>query len=291
MIHIILVNYNGWEDTVECIRSLKKSTYTDYEILVVDNGSTDDSAARLRELAGDRVVLLEAGDNLGFSGGNNVGIRYAQAHGAEYILLLNNDTLVTPDTLERLLEAAKRHDDGAVITAKILYAFQPEVIWYAGGRFDGRTGRTEHRGIHEVDAGQYDKEQEMSFVSGCCMLIPAEVLRKVGPMEEDYFLYCEDLDYCCRIAEAGYSMVYAPAAVVYHKVSASTGQASDTVTYYTVRNKRRILERYIAPGNRWMARCYFWLETGKRVLTREYRRSVVKRAIKDYNNGHMGRMM
>lgn len=290
MIHIILVNYNGWEDTVECIRSLKKSTYTDYEILVVDNGSTDDSAARLRELAGDRVVLLEAGDNLGFSGGNNVGIRYAQAHGAEYILLLNNDTLVTPDTLERLLEAAKRHDDGAVITAKILYASRPEVIWYAGGRFDGRTGRTEHTGIHETDVGQYDTEKRVSFISGCCMLIPAAVLDNVGPMEEDYFLYCEDLDYCCRIAEAGYSMVYAPAAVVYHKVSASTGQASDTVTYYTVRNKCRILGRYIAPGNRWMAKVYFWLETGKRVLTREYRWHVVKRATRDAREGRWGKV-
>lgn len=290
MIHIILVNYNGWKDTEECIHSLKGSTYTDYEILVVDNGSTDDSVEHLRKLVGDRVVLLEAGANLGFSGGNNVGIRYAQKHGAQHILLLNNDTLVAQDMLEKLVDASRRHEDQAVITAKILYAAQPEVIWYAGGRFDGRTGRTEHTGIHETDAGQYGREREVSFISGCCMLIPAEVLDNVGPMEEEYFLYCEDLDYCCRIARAGYPMVYEPSAVLYHKVSASTGQASDTVTYYTVRNKCRILGRYIAPGNRWMAKVYFWLETGKRVLTREYRWHVVKRATRDAREGRWGKV-
>ena len=287
-VFIIIVNYNGYKDTRDCIESLLEIVYENYEIIGVDNGSTDESMNLLNGVKNEKVVVLDAKDNLGSSGGNNLGIGYAFRHQADYVLLLNNDTVVEKDFLSKLIDCAGKYQNHAVISPKIMYDFDRNIIWYAGGETSKYTTRTIHTGIHSRDIGQFEKEKEVTFISGCCMLIPLEVLKTVGKMKEDYFLYCEDLDYCYQIRNKGYHLIYCPDAKIYHKVSASTGQQSDMVTYYIVRNKRYIIDRYTR-GIQWLlAKIYNFAEEKKRVLTKEYNKNIVQIAKNDYKNKIIG---
>ena len=207
-IAIILVNYNGVNDTFECIESLSTSTYNNFKIIVVDNKSTDNSAQILRKYQSKyNYILLEAKNNDGFSSGNNIGIRYAVEHKFDYVLLLNNDTLVDKHFLKELILTQNYYENKAIISSKIYYAYDRNRIWYAGGTFNKITSRTEHIGIHEIDCGQFNEEKKVSFISGCCMFIPIEAILKVGYMEDLYFLYCEDTDYGCRFLEKGYDLI------------------------------------------------------------------------------------
>ena len=289
LISIILVNYNGYKDTIECVESLKRITYENYEIVIVDNGSTDSSIVELKKLCDKNIVVIDAKSNLGFSGGNNLGIHYALENGAKYVLLLNNDTFVQEDCLNKLVETALRYKNKVITTGKIYYAFEKNVIWYGGGVFNKKTGRVSHIGIHAVDDGRYDDEKKVTFISGCCMLIPSEAIDKVGMMEESYFLYCEDLDYGCRFMSNGYKLIYQPQAVIYHKINASTGKVSDTVTYYTVRNKLYYINKFIPYPSRIIAHIYNALEIFKRVITKEYTLDTVCDAYKDFKKGIIGK--
>ena len=287
-VSVILVNYNGAQDTIECVQSLSAITYPNYEVIVVDNASTDDSTAVLQAAELPNTVLLCSSENLGFSGGNNVGIRYALEQGTDYILLLNNDTVVAKNFLEPMLEAARQYNNHAAITCKMKYYYKPEKLWYAGGSFSYRTGRTSHWGINKIDRGQYDRQKEVTFVSGCCIMIPERIIRNIGLMAEEYFLYCEDVEYCCRITKYGYKMIYEPLSCIFHKVNASTGKGSNRVTYYTVRNKKYLLKTYTKPKYRILVRFVNLLEIGKRVLTKEYSLPVVRLALSDARNGVFG---
>ena len=238
MVSIILVNYNGSEDTMDCIKSLEQISYTDYRIIVVDNFSTDSSYAVLEEFNKTHdFVLLQAGANEGFSAGNNVGIKYALDCGTDYVLLLNNDTVVEKDFLEYIIKGFEIDSNVGVSIGKILYYSQPNTIWYAGGSLNNKTARTEHWGYGEENNDQYDKTSFVTFATGCCMCISRKTLEQVGLLDESFFLYEEDVEYCKRVTDAGFKMVYEPKSVIYHKVSASTGQGSRMSQYYLVRNK------------------------------------------------------
>ena len=286
---IILVNYNGFNDTIKCIESLSQITYPEYAIIVVDNNSSDDSYEQLSKLDIQNYFLIKSDENVGFSGGNNIGINYAKILQCEYVLLLNNDTLVDKDFLSALVSCAEKNDNCVAVTGKIYYACDKKRIWYAGGSFNQITGRSVHYGIHSIDNGQFDSEKEVSFITGCCMLMPMELIDQVGLMEEKYFLYCEDIDYCCRIRAKELKMVYDPKAIIYHKVSASTGKLHNLSTYYTVRNKRIIIDNYLSGINKIIARMYNYLEESKRILLREYAINTVKQARNDAKNGALGK--
>lgn len=289
-IAIILVNYNGYKDTIECIESLEKSSYKNYTVIVVDNKSTDDSVSKLQAIQSEKpFVLLEAVSNNGFSAGNNVGIAYAIEHEFDYVLLLNNDTLVDEDFLFQLLRTEQELDNHVIVTSKIYFAYDKNILWYAGGRLNPITSRTEHIGIHEKDSGQYDEQKTVSLMSGCCMFIPTEAIKEVGYMEEDYFLYCEDTDYGCRFINNGYDLVYQPKSVLYHKVNASTGKMSDLICYYTVRNKFYIIQRFISRKYRVVAYFYVLAETVKRLIGKEYSTKAVRRALVDFARGKKGK--
>ena len=290
MVYIILVNYNGYEDTVECVKSLIQMDYEDYQILIVDNGSSDDSLKKLKSIENDKTIVIDAHGNLGFSGGNNTGINYAIEHGGEYVLLLNNDTVVCENFLSELVRTAKEYDNQAVVTSKILYEYDKSTLWYAGGEFNAITSRTSSVGIHERDVGQYDISQTVSFVSGCCMLIPIEIIHKIGLMSDEFFLYCEDTDYCCRIIENGYQLVYQPKVVVFHKVSASTTKLSELMNYYIVRNKLIIVKRHIRKRYKPIAYVYVVLESIKRAVYKEYSWAAVYKAFKHFGQGICGKI-
>ncbi len=255
MVAIILVNYNGSSDTIDCIKSLSSMREVEYEIIVVDNCSTDDSIDKLKQSQKEySFTLLQAEQNNGFSYGNNIGIKYAK--NADFYLLINNDTVVTTDFLKKLIAEFHKNPKCGVTTPKILYYSQPNKIWYAGGSFDQRTARSEHNHYNQNNNINEKSSQKVTFASGCCLCVSRNTIEKVGLLNEDFFLYEEDAEFCYRITEAGLEIVYIPDSVIFHKVSASTGQGSPMSQYYTVRNKYSLIRMHFKGINKILAYIY-----------------------------------
>ena len=243
-VFILLLNWNGWRDTVDCVESLQRLTYPNYHILIVDNGSTDGSEIMLRERF-PALEIVQAGANLGFSGGNNAGIRRALERGADYVWLLNNDTVIEADSLALMVQAAEGDAAVGMVGSKIVYYENPRKIWYAGAVLDrARPYRPHHRGLNEEDLGQYQEACETGYITGCSLLARREVVEAIGLLADDLFLYFEDADWSARAKAAGWKLVYCPQSVVYHKVSLSIGGAcSPTLIYYTSRNRLYFVTR------------------------------------------------
>lgn len=243
-VSIILVNFNGFTDTKECIESLLSITYLNYEVIVVDNCSTITPNYETLAYIKESAIYIEAGDNLGFSGGNNIGINYAIKKGTDYILLLNNDTTVEPNFLNKLVSVAENYVDTGIVGGKIRFYNAPDRLWFGGGSFNIETGKTVHERYDALDIQVKQKIREISFMTGCLMLIPVEVIMKTGLFNEDYFLYSEDTDYCCRVINSGKKIYYCEDAIIYHKVSSSSGVKSITSSYYMTRNNLWIIKQY-----------------------------------------------
>lgn len=232
---IILVNYNGEKYNEECINSILKSTYKNYEIIVIDNNSTDNSVKLLEEKFNSDIKIIMADSNLGFSGANNLGIKYALNNGFDYVMLLNNDTVIDENMIKIMVDTSS---NSVVVSPKIYYYDDKNILWSAGGRINWSKGLPIQYGINEIDNHESNERKEIEFATGCCILIPIEAIRKVGMMSEDYFLYYEDTDYCVRLIREGFKIIYEPKAVLYHKVSASTGgEKSKMYWYYMTRNR------------------------------------------------------
>lgn len=250
-IAIITVNFNGKSDTLDLLESFKKLRTENCELktIIVDNGSTDGSVAVIHKQFPE-VDIIQAGENLGFSGGFNKGIEYAKIWGADYFLLINNDCLVKDsDLISQLLKTAESNPKIGLVSPKIYFApgfefhkdrYKKEdvgkVIWFAGGKFDWDNIGNIHRGIDEIDSGQYDQIEESEIFSGACVLIKKEVLEKVG-LDEKYFLYFEDSDFTKKASDAGFKIYYNGKTSIYHKVSQSTGIGSQVTDYYHTRNR------------------------------------------------------
>ncbi|MBP3476271.1 MAG: glycosyltransferase family 2 protein [Lachnospiraceae bacterium] len=293
---VILVNYNGKQYNEACIESLlANQTSFEQKIIVVDNASKDDSIRVLKERYGTdtRVELIALEDNYGFSYANNVGIRKAMAEGADYVLLLNNDTEISEDMLTQLEACAKRHPD-SMIAPKIYYSDHRDVIWSAGGKVSPMIRKVSHIGIDQVDRGQFEEEIEIGFATGCALLIPRGVIEQAGLLDEDFFLYYEDTEYSLRLAKMGIPIYFCPKAVMYHKVGASSkGADSPLCAYYIARNwlicnKKHLRGRYLLflvyyVINRSVC-CLFWLAHGKAVLVQ-----ATWRGIRDFQQSRYGK--
>lgn len=240
LVYTVILNWNGLADTVECIRSCQQLAYRHNTLLIVDNGSRDGSAGRLRELFPD-LQIIETGANLGYAGGNNVGIAWALAHGAEFIWLLNNDTTVDPAALGELVGVLQTRLQAGIAGSKILYSSQPDVLWFAGGEVSACWGYAKHRGLGKPDLGQHDIIERCQFVTGCSLLIRSNVVEQIGLMPEQYFLYWEDVDWSTRVATAGWELLYVPTSRVWHKVSSSSKDAGGRINMkpcrYEMRNR------------------------------------------------------
>lgn len=222
-IAIIVLTWNGRDLTLDCLRSLEAVATPGAYAIVVDNASADGTAAAIRERYGDRVTLIENGSNLGFAAGNNAGIRRALEGGADFVLLLNNDTVVAPDFVDELVRAMTGEPGVGITAPKIFYAQPANQIWFAGGEISLWRGTARHTGIREIDRGQYDRERDIDYATGCAMLVRRDVFEKAGFLDPGYQAYFEDADFCLRAREAGFRIRYAPAAKVWHRISASTG--------------------------------------------------------------------
>jgi hypothetical protein len=241
-VSIILLNWNQPDLTAACLRTLEVLTWPNVEVIVVDNGSVDDSVARLREDF-PWIHLVESPTNLGFTGGNNLGIEHATGH---WVLLLNNDTEVPPGFLEPLMSAAHHQRNVGALSPKLRFHDAPETLQYAGGGgFDLWTGRgLGWRGHGEVDEGQYDEVQETWSAHGAAFLVRREVLDQVGLLWDDFFIYYEELDWSVRIREAGWRVLFVPGSVVFHKESMTTGRHSPFKTYFMNRNRVLFVKRH-----------------------------------------------
>jgi len=243
LVFIIVLNWNGKDDTLECLNSLQKLDYPNYEAVVVDNGSADGSEEVIRSTF-PSVRVIQTGKNLGYAGGNNVGIRFAMAHGADYVWLLNNDTTVDPKALTALVETAKADPKISFVGSKIYFYDRPDVIWCAGGTIDlGEGGRTDHPGMCQEDKGQFDKISDVGYVTGCSLLAGMEAISVIGLLPEEYFLYFEETDWNLAAQRKGYRTVMAPASHVWHKYS-EVGDYKDRFIYYSFRNRIHIVRKY-----------------------------------------------
>lgn len=249
---IVVLNWNGADDTLACLDSLAALTYPNFEVVVMDNGSTDDSASLIR-MSFPKIRLIETGANLGFAEGNNVGIRAALEAGADYVLLLNNDTIVAPDLLEAFAEAAAHNPDGGMFSAKIYYHAEPTKLWYAGAKWLSSKQCFEHVGIGEIDYGKrYEAIAETDYASGCALFVSAVVIGKLGLMDPKFFLTYEETDWCYRARAAGYRVLFVPSAKVWHKVSASFGGVESPLQlYFYSRNILLWAERHIPRAAYW----------------------------------------
>lgn len=258
-IAIIVLNWNGRDLTLDCLRSLAAVTTPHVRIIVVDNASTDGSAGAVRQQYGSRVTLIENAQNLGFAAGNNVGIRRALDEGADFVLLLNNDTVVAPDFVEHLHKPMLTTPDIGITAPKIYYAEPKNQIWFAGGELSMWRGIAKHTGIRETDRGQYDREHDIDYATGCAFLVRRAVFEKIGDLDPGYLAYFEDADFCVRARRAGYRIRYIPPAHVWHRISASTGgQLSRRKASRKLASARRFFGRYAQPYH-WLTIPFFFV--------------------------------
>ncbi len=269
----VLVNFGEPGDTLECVRSLEATGYAPLRVIVVDNGSPAPARERLaRELAG-RAELIQSERNLGFSGGNNLGIRRGLEGGADYVLLINNDATLKPDALGIFTDAAPEEPRLGIMAGKILVANEAgptSEVWSAGGHWFPLKANAYPAGLGQADRGQFDTAGETEFVPGCLWFVPSAVFRDMGLLDEAFFLYVEDADYCLRLRQAGYRLVYEPRAVCYHKVSRShwhdRGRASPMLNYYTNRNRFLIARRWLTPVQRGVFYLYMFASRAVQAL-------------------------
>lgn len=241
---IILVNYNGFKDTVECVESLCKVDYPNYRIVVVDNGSNRKPDKSQIKYLRKYTHYISLNKNLGFSGGNNVGVQWALNNGYQYVLLLNNDTTVNPQFLNVLIHTAESQEKVGIVGGKILFYQPPHRIWFGGGMLNKKYGNGSHERYNQINTADTGNTRRVTFLTGCLMLIPRNVIFDVGLLDEKYFLYAEDTDYCCRVMNKGYNLWFCDSSLIYHKVSASTGEGSARTQYYMIRNSLYLSRKY-----------------------------------------------
>lgn len=249
---VVVLTCNGKEHLEECLESLKSQTYPKLEVILVINGSDDGSADFVRRCFGDFVRIIELPENIGYTGGNNVGLRAARGR---YLALLNDDTRLHPEWLKNMVESLEKQADYGMAACKILSYYQPEIIDNVGHIFY-RDGTFRGRGRLEKDRGQYDREEEVLSPSGCAFLVRREALDEVGLLDDDFFIYGEDADLSLRIRLAGWKVVYVPSAIVYHKYSATTGAYSPFKAFLVERNRIWLTLKNFPPGALLMAPIY-----------------------------------
>lgn len=248
---VVTVTYNSIPVLEDFLTSVAAQTYPNFELYAIDNASSDGTVKRLGDAAkaDSRIVVVANAENLGFAGGTNDGIRRAFANQCSHVLLLNNDTTFPPDLFSKLMGIVLSKKQPGVVVPKIYYHGEPKRIWFGGGRFvPARAYGARHFGEGELDQGQFDIPRRVDYASGCCLLIAEPVFRTVGLLDEKYFVYMEDADFCLRLMRAAVPIWYAPQAHLYHKVSSLTGGKSSAFSARMgARNRAYYLKKHFSP--------------------------------------------
>ncbi len=271
----VVVNWNGWQDTLKCLDSLRVQDYPNLSVIVVDNGSTNESVSKIRE-AHPWVTLHETGENLGFPSGCNVGTRLAYAQGARWIWLLNNDTVAPPDTASRLVETALASPKAGAIGAILYHLDEPaKVQAWGGGRINLQTAFVSHF------TAPASFEPHNTFFTGASLMVPRSICEEVGIFFEGFFMYGDDADLCLRIHRAGYAFVVAPNTAILHKVGGSNSSRSPMIDQYATSSAIRLLQRNADRPTLSIA-VYLLLRLSKRLLTGRWRNArAVLRGVSD----------
>lgn len=246
LIVIVVLNTNRRDDTLACLASLAESRYANQEIIVLDNDSTDGSVPAIRAACPKaRVVSLSA--NLGYAGNNNVGIASAVALGAEWVLVLNEDTVLHPDCLAELVRVGASSPRIGVLGPLVFHHSEPEMVQSAGGIL-GPRWESVHIGQNEPDRGQFIVPRDVDWVSGCGILVRAAVIEQVGMLDERFFYYWEETEWCLRARRAGWRVVHVPQARLWHKGVRRDYRPSPDITYYNARNRLLMMRKHSAPA-------------------------------------------
>lgn len=245
-VSVILVNWNNFNDTAECLESLSQATYPNCEVVVVDNGSEGDDPTLIKQRFGGHVKVIENDENYGFAEGCNIGMKDALARGADYVVLLNNDTLVAPDFLEELVSIAESDRNVGIVGGKIYCYEAPEIVWFAGGFINYWTGRTPIRGRGEVDRGQFEEILAVDWIVGCFMFISGTVLQTVGTLDNRFFFGWEDVDFCVRAAKRDFKILFVPQSKIWHKGFAPGKEKrhAGLPVYYAIRGHFIFMEKH-----------------------------------------------
>jgi len=284
-VSIIVLNWNGWENTIECLESLYQIEYDNFNIVIVDNNSNDDSIEKIKDYcdgllnissnkgvekpiqvlelinnesnsieslsdmfsditSNKKLILIKNDKNYGYAGGNNIGIKYSfKLFKPDYIMILNNDTIVNKDFLIKLVNFADVDEDIGIIGPKIYYYDNPNIINSAGGVIKWRLGIGVNIGIGENDDGQFNQVNNVDCLLGACILIKSSVIKKIGFLDEKFFLLLEETDFCFRAKIAGYKIVFYPKSIIYHKEGFS-GQINPLILYYMNRNRLLFFKKH-----------------------------------------------
>ena len=288
-VSIIVLNWNGWSDTVECLESIYHLNYPNYQVIVVDNNSSDDSLEKINDYARGKLevksnffkydptnkpieiiqyagkntekikfsnykkqlIIIENKKNYGFAKGNNIGMEYALKNlNPDYILLLNNDTVVDKDFLKILVQEGENDPEIGLLGPKMYYYDNPNIIWCIGGKIDWKLARGLHVGIDKTDIGQYDEKTNFDYINGSCLLIKRKVLEKIGLLDEKFFLYFEEADLALRASENNYKRMFVPDSKIWHKVSKSGGGIKKEIgLYYITRNRWIFMKKWANKSN------------------------------------------
>lgn len=300
-ITIALLNWNNSNETLECLYSLQNVTKPEFEVLVVDNGSKDDSVFQLNtfknRITDFRLTIVQNDENLGFAGGCNVAINWAIKNNQDYLLLLNNDTSVRRNFLEELLKHAEKHEDVAFFVPSIFFQDKPSLLWFGGNAY------INWRKMHQSAISDlYLKPlplsataQDIDFASGCAMFCNMQALQEIGGFDEEYFLYWEDVDFSLKAREYGWRIRWVPNAHIYHKVSATTKkQGAAARQYYDVRNFLLLSRKYAPQWMRVYRPAWSVVMVIKQIIKIIIRRNVsvstgILRGIRDFYRGTYGR--
>lgn len=287
-VSIIILNWNGWEDTIECLESLYQITYPNYDVIVVDNGSEDDSIEKIKEYADGEIkvksnffeyssenkpikfkeytreeaergkekeienllsdkkhIIIKNEKNYGFAEGNNIAIRYTlKALNPDYVLLLNNDTVVDTEFLSELMKVGESDEKIGILGPKTYYYSQPNRIQLTWNKIDMWRGQVFLAGAGEIDRGQHNEIRETDYVPGSCLLIKRETIERIGLLDASYYCYWEETDYCMRAKSVGFRSVYCSKATIWHKISQSASRVTGLSNYYMVRNRFQFMRKY-----------------------------------------------
>lgn len=279
-VSIITLNWNGWEDTIECLESIFQNNYHNYNVIVIDNNSNDESIDKIKEYcsgklkvqskffkydnqnkpikilenldkdnsssSSERLILIKNNENVGFAEGNNIGINFALNNlNPDYILLLNNDTVVDKEFLDEMLKVSESGNEIGIVGPKIYYYDEPNRIWFAKGKISWKFCRGLNIGYNEIDNGQYNQITEIEYASGCTFLIKTEIIEKIGLLDKRFFLYFEEIDWTLRASKLGYKSLFAPKGKIWHKISKSGGGIKGKVgLYYITRNRWLLMKRW-----------------------------------------------
>ena len=285
LVYIIVLNYNGYRDTIECIESLKYISYNNYRIIIVDNYSTDGSEKVLKEKFCD-CIFLQTGRNLGYAGGNNIAIEYALVNNAEYICILNNDVIVTVDFLSELVEYSEQNQDVAMVGPMICEYADDRIIQSTGAMVDLYRGKIPLINCGKTEEYITEKIVKCDFVGGACILVRKSVVDQIGLIPENYFLFFEEAEWCLKAKKIGYAIICNCNAKVKHKGSVSIKKVPGLNEYFINRNKIVFEKR----NAKFIQLCLFYLyvimQTTYRIILKKENFKIVKY----YIDGALGRV-